>query len=136
MTEVTTYKCDYCGEVFQFEDDCVRHEREHVENQLYKRIVMLGADGSVLSGFDENTIEASFYICAADADSFNALADVFDEYGYNSPRDFFGQPKSYPVCYAYDGINEVWLDIQQEADEITTMLIRQNDMLNLLASDN
>lgn len=135
MIEVTTYKCDYCGEEFEFEDDCRRHEREHVENQLYKRIIMLGADGSVLSGFDENAIEASFYICAADADSFHALADIFDEYGYPSPRDFFGRPKSYPVCYAYNGITEEWLDIQQEADAITTMLIRQNDMLNLLASD-
>lgn len=136
MTEVTTYKCDYCGEEFEFEDDCVKHEREHVENKFYKHIIMLDVDGNILSGFDESMIEASFYICAADANSFNDLADIFEEYGYTSPRDFFGQPKSYPVCYAYNDITEEWLNIQQEVDAITTMLIRQNDMLNLLASNN
>lgn len=130
MTEVTTYKCDYCGEIFEFEDDCLKHEREHVANELCNRVIMLDSHGELISGFDGNAIEKSYYIYIADVYAFNTLSDLFDEYGYISPRENYGQPKVYPVSYAYNDVNEEWDDIQQKIEEANHLETIHGEMMD------
>ena len=36
MTEITTYKCDFCGQVFDDEEECIRHEWKCRYEDLYK----------------------------------------------------------------------------------------------------
>ena len=46
MTPVTKYKCDYCGETFYSEEECLRHENKHTRvdkaNKMLKEGKTLG----------------------------------------------------------------------------------------------
>lgn len=57
MTEITTYKCDYCGQVFDDYDDCCCHEWKCRYEDLYKTencepLKLFDLEGKEIEGFN------------------------------------------------------------------------------------
>lgn len=44
MTEIYTYRCDICGKIFDYENDCYKHEMEHKAAGLENSVVMMDSD--------------------------------------------------------------------------------------------
>ena len=86
MTKDFTYVCDYCGEVFDNEDDCFRHEWEHKFELLKNRIKFMREKGNgvfielplALESVDECTV----IYCDGTDEAWNTLDEAFDWRGY------------------------------------------------------
>ena len=90
MTEITTYKCDFCGQVFDDYDDCCRHEWKCRYEDLYKTencepLKLFDLEGKEIEGFnypkcDEiGAVEIYSYAWA------QFINDYFEEMGYDVP---------------------------------------------------
>ena len=85
MTENTTYICDYCGKVFDDEDDCYRHEWEHKFELLKNRVKFMRVKNGVLIELPlacESVDECTVIYCDGTNEVWNTLDEAFDLRGY------------------------------------------------------
>ena len=80
MTEHTTYICDYCGEVFGNEDNCLRHEWEHRFELLKNRVKFMRVKNGVLIELPlacESVDECTVIYCDGTDEVWNTLDEAF-----------------------------------------------------------
>ena len=80
MTENTTYICDYCGKVFDDEDDCYRHEWEHKFESLKNRVKFMRVKDGVLIELPlacEFVDECTVIYCDGTDEAWNILDEAF-----------------------------------------------------------
>jgi hypothetical protein len=105
MTEINTYKCDFCGQTFDDEEECIYHEWKcryeelcRTENCELLRLFYVGGDE--IDGFnypDRDEIGAVEVHSYAWAQFIN---DYFDEQGYEGPIHIvMGQVEHYGLWY-------------------------------------
>lgn len=85
MTENTTYICDYCGKVFDDEDNCFQHEWEHKFELLKNRVkFMRGKDGVFieLPLTIESVDECTVIYCDGTDEAWDTIDEAFDCRGY------------------------------------------------------
>ena len=85
MTENTTYICDYCGKVFDDDDDCYRHECEHKFELFKNRIKFMRVKDGVLIELPlacESVDECTVIYCDGTDEAWNTLDEAFDLRGY------------------------------------------------------
>ena len=85
MTENTTYICDYCGKVFDDEDDCYRHEWEHKFEPVKNRIKFMRVKNGVLIELPlacESVDECTVIYCDGTDEAWDILDEAFDCRGY------------------------------------------------------
>lgn len=81
MTENTIYICDYCGKVFDDEDNCFQHEWEHKFELLKNRVkFMRGKDGVFieLPLTIESVDECTVIYCDGTDEAWDILDEAFD----------------------------------------------------------
>lgn len=90
MTEITTYECDFCGQVFDDEEECVHHEWKCRYEDLCKSencepLKLFNLDGKEINGFNYPKCDE---IGAVEIHSYaqaQFINDYFDEMGYEVP---------------------------------------------------
>ena len=85
MTKHTTYICDYCGEVFGNEDNCLRHEWEHRFELLKNRVKFMRVKNGALIELPlvrESVDECTVIYCDGTDEAWNTLDDAFNRRGY------------------------------------------------------
>ena len=91
MTENTTYICDYCGKVFDDDDDCYRHECEHKFELFKNRIKFMRVKNGVLIELPlacESVDECNVIYCDGTDEAWNILDEAFYWEGYYCvPKD-------------------------------------------------
>lgn len=74
MTEIHAYRCDICGQIFDDEDDCHKHEMEHNTAKLKDAVVLMDLNGKILPLDDMHTaIEKSYAIYVGCKDAADIL---------------------------------------------------------------
>lgn len=120
MTEIHTYRCDICGQTFDFEGDCRKHEMEHNTAKIKGAVVMMDSDGKILPLEDMHTaIEKSYAIYVGCKEAANILWELFEEDGYCSPITDIDTPIQYPAFFTYDAR---WRYLRDLAEEYTRLL--------------
>ena len=85
MTENTIYICDYCGKVFDDDDDCYRHEWEHKFETLKNHVKLMREKNGVLIELPlvlESVDECTVIYCDGTDKAWNTLDEAFDWRGY------------------------------------------------------
>lgn len=85
MTENTTYICDYCGKIFDNDDDCYRHEWEHKFKPFKNRIKFIKEKNGVFIELPlacESVGECTVIYCDGTNEAWNILDEAFDWRGY------------------------------------------------------
>ena len=85
MTEKTIYICDYCGKVFDDDDDCYRHEWEHKFELFKNRIKFMRVKNGVLIELPlacESVDECNVIYCDGTDEAWNILDEAFYWEGY------------------------------------------------------
>ena len=90
MTEITTYECDFCGQVFDDEEECIRHEwkcryEDLLKNENCEPMKMYNLEGAEISGFDYQLCDE---IGAVEIYSLGwaiFINDYFEYCGYEQP---------------------------------------------------
>lgn len=132
MTTETFYYCDYCGEKFDNKYDCITHEKNHkaiFANGI--RFFYLEDNGELreLPKDTKNigsTLDKANLVFCKDADSWDALSDIFDDKGYCPPSDYCGYISQF---YAWDADICVWYDAGERVEKLTAAL----DIIKTLA---
>lgn len=86
MTEHTTYICDYCGKVFDDDDDCYRHEWEHKFESLKNRVKFMKEENGVFIELPlacESVDECTVIYCDGTDKAWDILEEAFYWEGYN-----------------------------------------------------
>ena len=133
MTEITTYKCDFCGQVFDDYDDCCRHEwkckyEELCRSENCEPLKLFNTEGEEIKDFDCPVCDE---IGAVEIHSYawaQFINDYFEEMGYEVPiRIVMGQVERYGLWY-YDpeyrygewrSYEEVFEDIQKIGEKFS-----------------
>ena len=123
MTEIHTYRCDVCGETFDNEDDCRKHEMEHDAAKLKGAVVMMDSQGKVLPLDDiHTTIEDSYAIYAGCEEAANILWEMFNSNGYCAPIEDIETSVYYPAFFIYDQDEYCWRYMRDLEEEYNRLL--------------
>lgn len=85
MTENTTYICDYCGKVFDDEDNCYQHEWEHKFESVKNRIKFMREKNDVFIELPlaiKSVDECTVIYCDGTDEAWDTLDEAFDCRGY------------------------------------------------------
>ena len=122
MTEIHTYRCDVCGRTFDDEDDCRKHEMEHITTKLKGAVVMMDSLGEVFSLDDMHTaIERAYAIYVGCKEVADILWELFKDEGYETPIENIRTPVLYPAFFIYDQDDYRWLylnDLEKEYNRL------------------
>lgn len=130
MTEIHTYRCDICGQTFDFKDDCREHEIEHNVAKLKGEVVMMDSRGEILSLDDiHNAIEQSFAIYVKCKDAADILWKMFEEDSYFSPISDINTPIQYPAFFTYDDHWRYMRDFEEEYNRLLDLKITAKNAL-------
>ena len=119
MTEIHTYRCDVCGKTFDDEDDCRKHEMEHITAKLKGVVVMMDSLGGVLPLDDIHTaIERAYAIYVGCKEAADILWEMFDDEGYNAPIENIETHIQYPAFFTYKYCWQYMRDIEEEYNRL------------------
>ena len=103
MTEIHTYRCDVCGKEFNDDEDCRKHEMEHIITKLKGAVVMMDDSGEVLPLDDIRTaIERAYAIYVGCKEAADILWEMFDDEGYTTPIENIETSIQYPAFFIYE----------------------------------
>ena len=133
MTEIHTYRCDVCGKTFDDEDDCRKHEMEHITAKLKGVVVMMDSLGEVLPLDDIHTaIERTYAIYVGCKEAADILWELFEDEGYNPPIRDIVTPVLYPAFFVYDQDDYRWLYFNDLEEEYNRLLELKTTAENIL----
>lgn len=90
MTEINTYKCDFCGEIFNDEQECIHHEwkcryEDLCGTENCEPLKLFNVEGEEIKGFNYPECDE---IGAVEVHSYaqaQFIDDYFEEQGYECP---------------------------------------------------
>ena len=133
MTEIHTYRCDVCGKTFDDEDDCRKHEMEHITAKLKGVVVMMDSLGEVLPLDDIHTaIERAYAIYVGCKEAADILWEMFDDEGYATPIEDIKTPIQYPAFFIYNQDKYNWLYMRDLEEEYNRLLELKTTAENFL----
>lgn len=123
MTEVTTYKCDVCGKVFNNAEYCHSHELGCKTNGLGKYVVMMSSDKKILPLDNwKRAIEQVYFLYVTNSEASNKLKDLFEEFGYDYPTNYIDGTIYYPAFFVYSDEGMYWRYFQDIENEYSNLL--------------
>ena len=129
MTEHTTYICDYCGEVFGNEDNCLRHEWEHRFELLKNRVKFMKEKNGVfielplaLNSVDECTV----IYCDGTDEAWNTIDEAFDCRGYVNPEEDI---RADGHIFVYDYDYDDWFCLEKKLDYFAKLNAEVNKII-------
>lgn len=87
MTILKKYECDYCGQIFDDEDECIEHEQIHLFDGLENQIHMFDHYLNPVSFKDFGRLDLVDYIKVDSAAAADAIVKLFDERGVYCPYE-------------------------------------------------
>ena len=116
MTEHTTYICDYCGEVFDNEDNCLWHEWEHRFELLKNRVKFMRVKNGVLIELPlacKSVDECDVIYCDGTDEAWNILDEAFDYRGYYCVSKYI---RADGHIFVYDHDADDWFCLEKKLD--------------------
>ena len=114
MTENTTYICDYCGKVFDDDDDCYRHEWEHKFELLKNRVKFMKVKDGVLIELPlacESVDECTVIYCDGTDEAWNILEEAFYWEGYHCVSKYIRADGHF---FVYDRETDDWFCLEKK----------------------
>lgn len=110
MTTITKYVCDLCGQVFDNEIECQRHEILEKISKYSNDVVFFGWDKRVLSLDDIFSSECEIWgIYVENEDAISSIEEFFDFSEIISPWSIDGgNNRKTTGLYLYDEDNYYW----------------------------
>ena len=121
MTKNTTYICDYCGKVFDDEDDCYRHEWEHKFKLLKNRVKFMKEKNGVfieLPFAGESVDECTVIYCDGSGEAWDILDEAFDWRGYYCVPEVI---RADGHIFVYDHGADEWFCLEKKLDYFTKL---------------
>ena len=116
MTENTTYICDYCGKVFDHDDDCYQHEWGHKFEPFKNRIKFMKEKNGVFIELPlacESISECTAIYCDGTSEAWNILDEAFDWRGYYCvSKDI----RANGHIFVYDHDADDWFCLEKKLD--------------------
>ena len=133
MIEKHIYQCEVCGKEFNDEDDCRKHEMEHITAKLKGAVVMMDSLGEVLPLDDMHTaIERAYAIYVGCKEAADILWEMFDDEGYCTPIENIRTPVLYPAFFIYNQDEYRWLYFNDLEEEYNRLLELKTTAENIL----
>ena len=129
MTENTTYICDYCGKVFDDDDDCYRHEWEHKFELLKNRVKFMRVKNGVLIELPlacESVDECTVIYCDGTDEAWNILEEAFYWEGYYCiPKDIRAEGQ----LFIHDREIDDWFCLEKKLDYFVKLSTEVNKII-------
>ena len=123
MVEKYIYQCEVCGKEFNDEEDCRKHEMEHITTKLKGAVVMMDSQGKVLPLDDIHTaVERTHAIYVGCKEAADILWEMFDDEGYTTPIEDIRTPVLYPAFFTYDQDEYRWRYMRDLEEEFNRLL--------------
>lgn len=123
MVEKYIYQCEVCGKEFNDEEDCRKHEMEHITTKLKGAVVMMDSQGKVLPLDDIHTaVERTHAIYVGCKEAADILWEMFDDEGYTTPIEDIRTPVLYPAFFTYDQDEYRWRYMRDLEEEYNRLL--------------
>lgn len=123
MIEKHIYQCEVCGKEFNDEDDCLKHEMEHITAKLKGAVAMMDFLGKVLPLDDIHAaVERAYAVYIGCKEAADILWELFDSNGYCTPITYIGTPIQYPALFTYDQDKDCWLYMRDLEEEYNRLL--------------
>ena len=129
MTENTTYICDYCGKVFDDDDDCYRHEWEHKFELLKNRIKFMKVKDGVLIELPlacESVDECTVIYCDGTDEAWNILEEAFYWEGYHCVSKYIRADGHF---FVYDRETDDWFCLEKKLDYFAKLNAEVNKII-------
>lgn len=129
MTENTIYICDYCGKVFDDDDDCYRHEWEHKFELFKNRIKFMRVKNGVLIELPlacESVDECTVIYCDGTDEAWNILDEAFDWEGYYCiSKDIRAEGQ----LFFHDSKTDNWFCLEEELNYFAKLNAEANEII-------
>ena len=129
MTENTTYICDYCGKVFDDDDDCYRHEWEHKFELLKNRVKFMKVKDGVLIELPlacESVDECTVIYCDGTDEAWNILEEAFYWEGYHGVSKY---KRADGHFFVYDRETDDWFCLEKKLDYFAKLNAEVNKII-------
>ena len=129
MTENTTYICDYCGKVFDDDDDCYRHEWEHKFELLKNRVKFMRVKNGVLIELPlacESVDECTVIYCDGTDEAWNILEEAFYWEGYHCVSKYMRADGHF---FVYDRETDDWFCLEKKLDYFAKLSAEVNKII-------
>ena len=116
MTENTTYICDYCGKVFDDDDDCYRHEWEHKFEPFKNRVKFMREKNGVFIELPltcASADECTIIYCDGSGEAWDIIKEAFDCRGYGYPAEDI---RADGHIFVYDYEANDWFCLEKKLD--------------------
>ena len=116
MTENTTYICDYCGKVFDNDDDCYRHEWEHKFELVKNRVKFMREKNGVFIELPlacESADECTIIYCDGSGEAWDIIEEAFDCRGYCCVSEDI---RADGHIFVYDHEADDWFCLEKKLD--------------------
>ena len=129
MTENITYICDYCGKVFDNDDDCYRHEWEHKFEPFKNRIKFMTEKNGVFIELPlvcESVDKCTVIYCDGTNEAWNILDEAFEQRGYFHPTEDI---RADGHIFVYDHETDDWFCLGKKLDYFTKLNAEINKII-------
>ena len=129
MTENTTYICDYCGKVFDDDDDCYRHEWEHKFELFKNRIKFMRVKNGVLIELPlacESVDECNVIYCDGTDKAWDILEEAFYWEGYHCVSKYI---RAEGHLFVYDRDTDDWFCLEKKLDYFAKLNAEANKII-------
>ena len=129
MTENTTYICDYCGKVFDDDDDCYRHEWEHKFESLKNRVKFMKEENGVLIELPlacESIDECTVIYCDGTDKAWDILEEAFYWEGYHCVSKYM---RAEGHLFVYDRDTDDWFCLEEKLNYFAKLNAEANKII-------
>ena len=121
MTANITYICDYCGEVFDNDNDCYRHEWEHKFELVKNRVKFMREENGVFIELPlacESVGGCTVIYCDGSGEAWDIIEEAFDRRGYVYPAEDI---RADGHIFVYDYETGDWFCLEKKLDYFTKL---------------
>ena len=129
MTENTTYICDYCGKVFDDDDDCYRHEWEHKFESLKNRVKFMKEENGVFIELPlacESVDECTVIYCDGTDKAWDILEEAFYWEGYHCVSKYM---RAEGHLFVYDRDTDDWFCLEKKLNYFAKLNAEANKII-------
>lgn len=123
MTEKATYVCDYCGQEFESEEDCIIHEKEERFKEFDGRVIFFdSANEPFPSRPDRKDLAKTYAVWTADEEAFDFVNELFSDEEYETMYDLRAEMNKGPNIFYYsDADNGTWRCLDYDLKKLLDM---------------
>ena len=129
MTTNITYICDYCGKVFDNDDDCYRHEWEHKFESVKNRVKLMRERDGVFIELPlalEYIDDCTIIYCDNTDEAWNIIEEAFEQRGYGYPAKDI---RADGHIFVYDYDTGDWFCLEKKLNYFVELTSKLNEVI-------